>query len=163
MGDTGRGCHDPYEVLGVSTEASQRDIVQAYHRAAQRAHPDVQPDDPAAAARFQALTDAYDLLSDAGRRADYDRRKTDYDREHQAAGRGTPPRRRPGTDTVRHRSPYPPGAPWHLPIWAGPVLIEPPDAGPATGDHQHSPPAEVWSDPPVALGMRADDFWSWLW
>jgi curved DNA-binding protein CbpA len=53
---------DPYRVLGVSADASQRDIARAYRRAVQRAHPDARPRDPQAAARFQALTDAYDLL-----------------------------------------------------------------------------------------------------
>ena len=64
---------DPYRVLGVSAEASPRDIARAYRRAVQHAHPDARPHDRQAAARFRALTEAYDLLRDPGRRADYDR------------------------------------------------------------------------------------------
>ncbi|MBO0809173.1 MAG: J domain-containing protein, partial [Actinobacteria bacterium] len=64
---------DPYAVLGVPADASRQDIVRAYRRAAQLAHPDTQPQDPQAAARFGALSDAYQTLSDPGRRADYDR------------------------------------------------------------------------------------------
>jgi curved DNA-binding protein CbpA len=49
----GRSHHDPYQVLGVDTGASRQDIARAYRRAIQRAHPDAQPADPQAAARFQ--------------------------------------------------------------------------------------------------------------
>src|SRR5438067_636943 len=69
----GRTHVDPYRVLGVSVGASQQDITRAYRRAVQHAHPDAQPHDPQAVARFRALTDAYELLRDPGRRADYDR------------------------------------------------------------------------------------------
>ena len=69
----GRNPGDPYSVLGVSADASQRDIARAYRRAVQHAHPDTHPHDRAAAARFRALTDAYELLGDPDRRADYDR------------------------------------------------------------------------------------------
>src|SRR5689334_2510798 len=60
---------DPYRVLGVDTGASRQDIARAYRRAVQGAHPDAQPADPRAAARFRELTDAYDLLTDPARRA----------------------------------------------------------------------------------------------
>ena len=63
----------PYEVLGVSPDASQEAIVQTYRRLARVSHPDVRPDDPQAAARFQALTSAYEVLSDPIRREGYDR------------------------------------------------------------------------------------------
>ena len=158
MGHTGPGHDDPYQVLGVDAGASQRDIARAYHRAAQRAHPDARPDDPAAAARFQALTDAYDLLSDPGRRVG-------YDRGHGAAGPSSPPSRPadPGVVLRRHRAAGLPGPPWHQHIWAGPVLIEPPAAGPATGQSRRSPPVTGWCDPPVVLGVPADGVWGWVW
>jgi hypothetical protein len=56
---------DPYRVLGVDLGASQQGIARAYRRAAQRVHPDTQPADPQATARFRAVADAYDydLLS----------------------------------------------------------------------------------------------------
>ena len=60
-------------MLGVSPDASQEAIVQAYRRLARVSHPDARPDDPQAAARFRALTSAYEVLSDPIRRDDYDR------------------------------------------------------------------------------------------
>jgi curved DNA-binding protein CbpA len=157
MGDTGQGRHDPYQVLGVSAGASQRDVVQAYRQAAQRAHPDARPGDPSAAAQFQALTEAYELLSDPDRRAGYDRGR-------QAAGPGTPPHRWPGTGTARrHSSPYLPRPPRQQPIWAGPVLIEPAVKPAANGQHGRSTPTAAWSDPPVVLGVPGDGVWGWAW
>jgi len=111
---------DPYQVLGVTAGASREDIVRAYRRAAQAAHPDARPADPGAAARFQALTDAYDVLSDAGRRADYDRSHA----PQQPAAQHVPARPRRGAGTR--------GGPWPgPPLWAGPVRVDPPAAPPA--------------------------------
>jgi curved DNA-binding protein CbpA len=158
MGHADRGHDDPYQVLGVEAGASQRNIARAYHRAAQRAHPDARPGDPAAAARFQALTDAYELLSDPGRRAG-------YDRGYRAAGPSSLPPRpaAPGAALRRRGSAYLLGPPWHQPILAGPVLIEPPSVGPATSQHWRSRPAAAWSDPPVVLGVPAGEVWDWVW
>ena len=64
---------DPYDVLGVSRQASAREISRAYRRAARATHPDSQPDDPSAAERFRDLTAAYEILGDPERRAAYDR------------------------------------------------------------------------------------------
>jgi len=140
----GRDMGDPYAVLGVRTDASRRDIARAYRRAVQRAHPDAQPHDPQAAARFRALTDAYELLGHPDRRADYDRGRLAAE-----AGRtGTRPRR-PG-------SPYL-GPPPSQPIWAGPVHVEPPVT--ATSSHGLSAPAEVFEDPIVILGVRPGQVW----
>jgi curved DNA-binding protein CbpA len=148
---------DPYHVLGVSAGASQRDIARAYRRAVQRAHPDARPHDPQAAARFQALTDAYDLLRDPGRRAD-------YDRGHPAGQPGSqPPRPRQPDPASRWRgSPFLPGAPSSQPIWAGPVHVEPPATAPATSQHGRSAPAAEFDDPVVILGMRPGQIWG-LW
>ena len=66
-----QGHSDPYRVLGVDAGASQPEIARAYRRAVHGAHPDAQPADPRAAARFRELTGAYDLLSDPARRAAY--------------------------------------------------------------------------------------------
>lgn len=63
---------DPYACLGVAPDASQAEIRKAYRRLAKETHPDRNPDDPDAAARFQAIRDAYALLSDTERRAQYD-------------------------------------------------------------------------------------------
>lgn len=64
---------DYYEVLGVSREAGEAEIKKAYRRAAMKYHPDRNPDDDAAAERFKEIQEAYDVLSDAQKRAAYDR------------------------------------------------------------------------------------------
>jgi molecular chaperone DnaJ len=63
-----------YEVLGITTAASDREIKAAYRRLALRLHPDVNPDDPVGAqAKFTRCNLAYETLSDAPRRRAYDR------------------------------------------------------------------------------------------
>lgn len=64
---------DPYDVLGVSRQASAREISRAYRRAARTSHPDSRPADPSAAERFRDLAAAYEILGDPDRRAVYDR------------------------------------------------------------------------------------------
>jgi molecular chaperone DnaJ len=63
---------DYYEVLGVSQDASDREIRSAYRKLARKYHPDVS-DEPDAHERFQEIGQAYAVLSDAERRARYDR------------------------------------------------------------------------------------------
>ncbi|MBW3601687.1 MAG: molecular chaperone DnaJ [Actinobacteria bacterium] len=62
---------DYYALLGVSKDASQADIAKAYRKLARRLHPDVNPD-PQAEARFKEVGEAYGVLSDAKKRAEYD-------------------------------------------------------------------------------------------
>lgn len=62
-----------YDTLEVHERASPEVVRAAYRSLIQRFHPDRRPDDPAAAARTAALTEAYEVLSDPARRADYDR------------------------------------------------------------------------------------------
>ena len=64
---------DYYEVLGVDPDASDGDIKKAFRRLARELHPDVNPDDPAAAERFREASEAYEALSNAETRARYDR------------------------------------------------------------------------------------------
>jgi curved DNA-binding protein CbpA len=152
---SGRSHLDPYRVLGVDPGASRQDIARAYRRAVQRAHPDAQPADPRAAARFRELTDANDLLTDPARRAAYDRA---YHPAGDAGGQLSPPRpamaRWPGPRR-------PPGPPPGQPIWAGPVRIEPP-AAPAGEQDPARPPAAEVEDPPVILGAWPGR-WGWPW
>jgi len=54
--------HDPYDVLGVDRDASQREIQAAYRRLARGLHPDVNAD-PSAEERFREVTEAYGALS----------------------------------------------------------------------------------------------------
>jgi curved DNA-binding protein CbpA len=63
---------DPYRVLGVRREASIDEIARAYRREARATHPDG-GGSAAGAERFRAVSDAYDVLRDPGRRAGYDR------------------------------------------------------------------------------------------
>ena len=63
---------DFYIVLGVTREASVSDIKRAYKRLARRYHPDINPGDREAAARFRQIVDAYETLIDPDRRRRYD-------------------------------------------------------------------------------------------
>jgi molecular chaperone DnaJ len=69
---TGSTKRDYYEVLGVSREAGDGDIKKAFRRLARELHPDVNPE-PGAEAQFKEAAEAYEVLSDADRRATYDR------------------------------------------------------------------------------------------
>jgi hypothetical protein len=62
----------PYEVLGVSTSASDKEIKLAYYRKAKECHPGMNPNDPKAKARFQDLANAYEILSSPTKRITYD-------------------------------------------------------------------------------------------
>jgi molecular chaperone DnaJ len=64
---------DYYEVLSVSREASADDVRRAYRQAALKNHPDRNPGDAAAESRFKEATEAYSVLSDVEKRAQYDR------------------------------------------------------------------------------------------
>jgi DnaJ-class molecular chaperone len=67
----------PYEVLGVKPEANPDEIRKAYRKLAKQLHPDLNPGKPEAEARFKTVTAAYDLVSDADKRARYDRGEID--------------------------------------------------------------------------------------
>ena len=64
---------DPYEVLGVGKDASADDIRKAYRKLARKHHPDVNPGDKGAEDKFKQLSEAYDILGDETKRAEYDR------------------------------------------------------------------------------------------
>jgi len=68
---------NPYEVLGVARDASEDDIRRAYRRLAKQHHPDLNPGNKEAEARFKEIGAANDLLSDAAKRARYDRGEID--------------------------------------------------------------------------------------
>ncbi len=64
---------DYYEVLGVARDASEADIKKAYRKLARQFHPDRNPGDKSAAGKFKEVQEAYDVLSDKTKRAQYDR------------------------------------------------------------------------------------------
>src|SRR5271170_5124226 len=64
---------DPYEVLGVARTASEDEIKKAYRKLARQFHPDRNPGDKQAEAKFKEVQGAYDTLSDTEKRAQYDR------------------------------------------------------------------------------------------
>ncbi|MEY4215864.1 MAG: Co-chaperone protein dnaJ [Bacteroidota bacterium] len=64
---------DYYEVLGISRNASESEIKSAYRKLALKYHPDKNPDDPSAEEKFKEAAEAYEVLSNADKKAQYDR------------------------------------------------------------------------------------------
>lgn len=139
-----RSTDDLYAVLGVEPHASAGAIVRAYRRLALTSHPDAQPEDPGASARFRAFTHAYVVLSDPVQRADYDR--TRLARRRDSVGATDAPLsvqvRRWPSSPGRHPYESDPRARVR-PIWAGPVYVEPPRASVHRGVHPESAFAEL--------------------
>jgi molecular chaperone DnaJ len=63
---------DFYKILGVSKDVSDADLKKAYRKLAKDNHPDLHPGDAAAEARFKDISEAFDVLSDAEQRREYD-------------------------------------------------------------------------------------------
>jgi molecular chaperone DnaJ len=75
---------DFYEILGVSKSSSQDEIKKAYRKVAMQYHPDRNPGDKASEDKFKEAAEAYEILSDADKRAQYDR----FGHQAFAQGRG---------------------------------------------------------------------------
>lgn len=106
MGETFQH-EDPYRILGLDHGATAAEITRAYRLQARSWHPDARPDDPDAAARFRAVTRAYEVLSDPVQRERYEREAAPAPRPHPRSG--------------PHQHAHPPGDP---PLRAGPVWVE---------------------------------------
>ena len=64
---------DYYQILGIGRGAAQKEVKQAYRKLARKYHPDVNPGDGSAEARFKRINEAYEVLSDPEKRKKYDR------------------------------------------------------------------------------------------
>lgn len=79
---------DYYQILGVSRQADEKEIKKAYRRLARQYHPDMNPNDKAAADKFKDINEAYEVLSDPDKRSKYDRFGQDWQRYQQAGNAG---------------------------------------------------------------------------
>ncbi|MDE2445972.1 MAG: DnaJ domain-containing protein [Alphaproteobacteria bacterium] len=77
----------PYEILGVAKTASADDVRKAYRGLAKKLHPDLNPGDKSAEAKFKDVSIAYDLLSDNAKRAKFDAGEIDAAGNETAAAR----------------------------------------------------------------------------
>ncbi len=127
---------DLYQLLGVPREASREEIAQAWRRRARDEHPDARPADADAPGRFRALAEAWQVLSDPGRRAAYDRALA---REQPAAAVTVRRAADTGRVTPLVRVPGPP-------LRAGPVRVEGP---------RPAPSAAGWDEEDIRLAVLA--------
>ena len=150
--ETSSDSDDMYLRLGVVPEATQEEIAHSYRRLAHQAHPDARPGDPDAARRFREITEAYEVLSDPKRRAQYDRQRHQSHAHGDAIASSGGAWGRGGPARPAGRAEGPPAAPapvaptWHragapvylggpghrpAPLWVGPEQVERGQTGPA--------------------------------
>lgn len=128
---------DLYALLGVPSDADAAAIKVAYRRRARALHPDRNPDDPDADEKFSAVREAYEVLSDATRRREYDQQ-----------------RQRPRPPPAARRAP--PAAP--RPYQSAPSGRDGPDLGhPVDGRRLEF---DVVARPPSTPDLSALDWWS---
>jgi hypothetical protein len=119
---------DFYAVLGVGIDATQSDIQSEYRWLAKKFHPDVNPGDTRSAKRFQEINEAYEVLSNPGRRSEYD-----SSRSHSFGVSRKPPY--PTRATKRRRPEASPSTAPPRPKGTG---HPPPEAEPAAGTEEAS-------------------------
>jgi len=77
---------DYYQTLGVSKKADEKDIKSAYRKLARKHHPDVNPNDKTAEAKFKEISEAYDVLSDPEKRKLYDQYGQNWENAQNMSG-----------------------------------------------------------------------------
>jgi DnaJ-class molecular chaperone len=81
---------DYYSTLGVPRNADQKDIKSSYRKLARKFHPDVNPNDKSAEAKFKEVSEAYDVLSDPEKRKLYDQYGSNWEQAQHFGGGGGP-------------------------------------------------------------------------
>ncbi|MBN1286607.1 MAG: J domain-containing protein [Anaerolineae bacterium] len=79
---------DYYKILGVDKNASEKDVKKAFRKLARQYHPDVNPGNAEAEAKFKEINEAYEVLKDKDRRAKYDQLGARYHEWQRAGGQG---------------------------------------------------------------------------
>src|SRR5690349_16104143 len=81
---------DYYQTLGVAKTATDKEIKQAFRKLARKHHPDVNPGDKSAEAKFKDINEAYEVLGDPAKRKKYDELGANWRMYEQAGAQGQP-------------------------------------------------------------------------
>ncbi|MBK8048183.1 MAG: DnaJ domain-containing protein [Anaerolineales bacterium] len=79
---------DYYQVLGVPRSADEKEIKKSFRKLAQQYHPDKNPGDKSAEAKFKEINEAYTVLGDADKRAKYDKFGSQWEQYRRAGAPG---------------------------------------------------------------------------